>query len=137
MTKRIVNRRLKDIENGNIPMTLWGLTVAYINNVKINETFKRQELFYGIRMLKTKFFYQCYLNELTIDTYRMYLTSAEFIEKTGTPGIYKKLQFIPDDLTLVKLRKYLEEKTWRKWFIPREDYLGIKDDRKKVNSLQM
>jgi len=122
-------RRLKGSGDGNVPMTLWSLTVTYINNVKINETFKRQELFNGIRNLKTRFFYQCVIHEPTIDTYRMWLTSSEFIEKTENPGVYKKLQDIPEDLTITKLRKYLYGDSWKKWFIPREESLGTKKEK--------
>jgi hypothetical protein len=120
-------REFKPIGNGNEKVHSWYLVKKFINNVKINETFTRQGLFNGIRNLKTRFFYQCIINEPTIDVYRLWLTSSKFIEKTDKPKIYKKLQHIPEDLTTVTLRKYLCEDTWRKWFIPREDYLGIKE----------
>jgi hypothetical protein len=120
-------REFSPIGNGNEKVYLWYLVKKFINNVKINETFTRQELSNGVREIKNRCFYQCIISEPTIDVYRLWLTSGKFIEKTDNRATYKKLQHIPEDFTSAKLRKYLCEDTWRKWFIPREDYLGIKE----------
>jgi hypothetical protein len=100
-----------------------------INDVCINGTITRQELLRSVKFQK----------EITIDLYRADITRAGFL-KWIRPGLYQKVEHIPENLSITKLRKYLTDRTWRKWFIPREEYLGIKkkgpkNGNKKTNPL--
>ena len=96
---------------------LWELMKEYINDhIKIGNKFTRKDML--------NYIYpnigsddMCYIKN-TPDNYRCLLTNVEILKATNEPGIYIKLQNIPDNLTTSKLKKIVADKSWRKWFIP-------------------
>lgn len=89
-------------------MNLWETLVDYINKKEIGEILTRKEL------LQIKIKYH------SIDTYRNHLSKAGFLE-TISPGKYRKLRNIPENMSVNTLTKIAYDKTYRRWFMNIED----------------
>ncbi len=99
--------------------SLWELMKNYINNIKIGNKFTRKDMLtYIYPSINDDDIRHI---ENTPDQYRSLLTNVEILKATDKPGIYIKLQNIPDNLTTSKLKKIVGDKSWRKWFIPIEE----------------
>jgi len=102
---------------------LWELMKEYINDhIKIGNKFTRKDML--------NYMYpnigrddMCYITN-TPDTYRWLLVKVKILKVANKPGIYIKLQNIPDKLTTTELKKIASDKSWREWFIPLDEKIN-------------
>ncbi len=97
--------------------TIWENVKYFINSLKENEEFTRRQFLHTIYTDPRVTRY-----ETTADHYRNQLTHAGFLEWVSN-GRYRKIKQIPKNLKTTTLRKFLEDTSWRTWFMTREDRL--------------
>ncbi len=97
--------------------SIWENTKKFINSLQENEEFTRRQFLHTIYTDPRVTRY-----ETTADHYRNQLTHAGFIGWVSI-GIYRKIENIPKDLNTTNLRKFARDKSWRTWFMTREDRL--------------
>ena len=92
----------------------------FINTrIKVEEKFTRKNMFNYVYSES----FNVWSKVHTLDNYRACLMKVEILDVTDKKGIYIKLQNIPEDLKLNKLKQIAYDHTWRKWFIPMKDKL--------------
>jgi hypothetical protein len=100
--------------------SIWFDLKKFINNeLKENEVFKRSQFIkkiYGSGFKKTSG------EQLTADLYRCDLVTIGILDHISR-GKYKKLRNIPRKLTSSKLHNLAHDKTWKSWFLQKEDRL--------------
>lgn len=94
--------------------SVWSIVVGIINSRQLGEYVTRKEILNEV--------YKEYCNpkirdlnnirpgasEATIDTYRGNLTRVGFLSTIDSPGIYKLIKYIPEDLTSSDVLKMIE-----------------------------
>lgn len=106
------------------PRSLWSNIIWFISNLEIGDTFTRQQL---LERTYSKSVYEYITPSIytSADTYLSYLKKLEIVT-TVSRGKYKKILNIPIDTTVTTIRKILDErKTWKGWFQPLHDKLGM------------
>lgn len=101
--------------------TIWELVREYIHNIKVGQKFTRKELHEAVfspeianaTMIK---------GMSSVDNYRALFKKCFIVEPTGTLGIYKKVRDFPEDVELKRIRRYASCKSFKKWFIPFEEW---------------
>jgi len=92
----------------NPDKSIWDSLKAFINILKINKEFTRQQLI--------KYIYITHMDQSTVDTYNNQLITLGVIKKISR-GRYIKIKRIPQTLSTKKLRDLTNKKNWRSWFI--------------------
>lgn len=102
-------------------MNTWEKMKKFINEKEIGKIITRREL---LRL--TKLYYKAN----TIDTYRNHLSKANFLE-TISPGKYRKINDIPERLSVSLLTKVAYDKTYRSWFMNAEERIKFYKEKRK------
>ena len=101
--------------------TIWDMVKEYINNLSQGTLFTRRELFIHIYNIDMSRFNN------SVDSYKGFLNKLGFIT-THKPGVYIKQKHIPMKLTLKTMRNAARDDSWKTWFIPLHERLGIDKD---------
>jgi len=102
------SKPMKRVILRNPSKTIWDSLKAFINILKPNKEFTRQQLL--------KYIYISHTDQSTIDTYNNQLKTIGVIKKIK-PGKYIKIKNIPKTLSTKDLRTLSNKKNWRSWFI--------------------
>ena len=113
-------KRTNKTKNIGKIMNTWETLVDYINKKEIGEILTRTELL-GVKWI-------CQ-SDNSIDSYRNQLAQAGFLE-TISPGKYRKIKNIPENISISLLTKALYDKTYRGWFMNFEDRIKFYEGRK-------
>lgn len=97
---------------------IWVLVKEYINSLLINQEFTRTQLLRAVYTTQANGF------SASIDCYIGYLKIFGFLSGNGK-GTYKKLYNIPEKLTTTALVRAACDQSWKKWFVPLYERLGI------------
>ena len=106
--------------------TVWRMVKEYINNLPQGTLFTRKQLLdhiYTVNVTKT---------DTAADYYKGYLNKLGFIT-TQKPGCYIKQKHIPTKLTMVTVRKAAQDDSWKIWFVPLHERLGLNKDELQAN----
>lgn len=105
---------------------LWTLFLEYFHSLEIGQEFSRSELLYATYESSCV---PALIGDMTsIDNYRSYLRKLDFITYIK-PGLYRKEKDIPVHVTLSDVNKAIKNlSTWKGWFQPLHDQLGIKEE---------
>lgn len=110
--------------------SLWDITKDFLKTIKTGKKFKRKELLeyvYGTSSISS--------SQVAVDSYRNALEAVGFIQTTKR-GQYRKLYPIPDNLSITKLQNAFKDKSWKGWFVPLHERLGIKEHECPKKSLE-
>lgn len=107
-------------------MSDWVKLQNYINKFPIGSEITRQQIINDViyRFIDVNFKY--YSNDYTVDYYISDLKKIGFLEIVKR-GVYKKKYNIPKSLTTTILKDFARKKTWKSWFIPLYEILGVKE----------
>jgi len=113
----VINGKRHEIKTRQ-PKSIWLMLKEYINHLPQGTVFTRKQLLnyiYTVDVTKT---------DTAADWYKGYLNKLRFIT-TNKPGVYIKQKHIPIKLTVEVVRKASRDDSWRTWFIPLNERLGI------------
>jgi len=74
---------------------------------------------------------------VSVDNYRNYFSQAGFLEKINRRGLYRKVNPIPEDITLNKLREMAYPEYYEKKRELKEDKMIMKDAQERADELNM
>jgi len=101
----------------------WQILKKYINKLEEGHLIERRTVL--------RFIYinlgEKYLKYTTIDNYLNYLKQANFL-KTESPGKYRLVRHIPENLSLEIIKKVVYEVKWMIWFADPEDWCKTKNE---------
>jgi hypothetical protein len=98
--------------------SVWSLMKKYINSFPNGSIITRQEL---INAIYTEDISKTYT---TVDSYKGNLMNLGYFGKAGR-GKYEKMCNIPERLTTSAVAKALQDDSWKQWFIPLHERLGV------------
>ncbi len=122
VTKKFVIHKGKTMQvSTKNNMQVWTLFKIYINSLKKHQEFTRKELLEYVYTTPMRRY------ETSVDIYRNNVTHLGFLEIVGR-GKYKKLYDIPEKVTTTVITKAIKDKnSWREWFIPLHEKLGVNE----------
>lgn len=104
--------------------SVWHRLKEYINSVPVGTSFSRKAMLnyiYTVDVSVTR-------SDTAADYYKCHLNTLGFIT-TDRPGVYVKRCDIPMHLTIKQVQEAARaDKTWKGWFIPIHERLGIDED---------
>ena len=109
--KRVEIRTKKD-------NSVWSLLKEYINSFPDGSVITRKGL---IKAIYTEDISRSYT---TVDAYKGNLLTLGYFGKVGI-GKYKKMCNIPERLTTTAVAKALQDDSWKQWFMPLHERLGV------------
>ena len=115
-------KRVEFIKNDN-SKTAWKALVDFVNSLSDDSIFTRKEIHHAVYPQEIADEFLRRRSVTTIDSYRALLCKTPYVERTDRPGEYRKIQHIPKEATMSKLRKFAGCKDYKKWFIPFEEWI--------------
>jgi hypothetical protein len=124
------NRRISvKNENGNWSVhivktrygkSIWNLLREYINSLDIGTQFSRLDA--KLKIYSTFTVAKAMVSRVgTEDNYLNYLCKVGILKKVKL-GVCEKIQDVPEQLTVTKLRELATDRNWKLWFIKPEDW---------------
>lgn len=99
---------------------IWLLLKEYINSLDIGTQFTRFEA--KIKIYSTQSVAKAMISKIgTEDNYMNHLCKIGILKKIK-PGLCEKIQDVPQQLTVTKLKKLAYEQGWELWFKKPEDW---------------
>lgn len=100
--------------------SIWNLLREYINSLDIGTQFSRLDS--KLKIYSTLTVAKAMVSKIgTEDNYLNYLCKVGILKKVK-PGVCEKIQDVPEQLTVTKLRKLATDQNWELWFVRPKDW---------------